>query len=193
MSAKYVRHLAAFVFVFTCCIAAAEPKHNDQQTPAASVLNKPGRSEAEVVQLPKVDPKECEEMAKKLAAITTEEKPLTAPRSIMLCSAASCMRLSDKNRKYSSSFTLHADLKAKIVELQHIKEADKELGTEREVYSFFINSGEHTEKILACFGNKSLKAEVVVQSFVKIPVEDDFHLKFRINLAKLEVVQPVAE
>jgi hypothetical protein len=193
MGAKSVRHLAAFVLVLVCCVAVAEPKHKGGETPSGSVLKEPVRSEVPVAQLPQVDPKECEELAEKLAGITTEEKILKAARGIMLCSDASCMRLSDKNRKYTSTFTLHANLKAKRVELRHVKEADKELGTDKVTYSFYIESGEHTEKLLACFGNKALKATVVVQSFVKVPTEVDSHLKFRANVSKLEVVEPVAE
>lgn len=192
MSAKYVRHLAAFMLLFACCVVADKPKHKVGDTPNSPKLKNAVRSEVEVPALPKVDPRECAKLAEKLTRINTEEKPVKGT-GVMLCSEASCMRLTDKARKYKSTFVMHADLKAKTIELRHVKEADKELGTPKAIYSFFVESAEDTEKIMACFGNKPLTGTVVVQSFVRTPTEGDTHLKFRANVLNLEVTQPVAE
>lgn len=196
MGAKWVRHLAALVVVFECCIASvavAAPRHQDDVTGTVSGSGtKSGRSTAHVAQLPKVEPKECEKLAQKLTQFKTEEKSVKGT-GVMLCSEASCMRLTDKIRKYSSTFVMHADLKEKTIELRHVKEADKELGTPKTTYSFYVHTGEDTEKIIACFGDKPLKGAVVVQSFVKTPMEGDTHLKFRANVLNLEVTPPVAE
>jgi hypothetical protein len=199
MGTKCVRQLAAFVVVFACCIesyAAEPPKrmHKDGQASSTSLAKKTAdHPEVDVAQAAPVDPAKCKQLAEKLTQIKTEEKTLKDGPRIMLCTQASCVRLSDKFRKYRSTFTLHADLKAKTIELRHVKEADREAETPKVTYSFFVDSGEDTEAFLACFGNKPLKATVVVQSFVKVPGEDDAHLKFRANVLDLEASPPAAE
>lgn len=198
MGTKCVRQLAAFVVVFAYCIAASAvepPKrmHKGGQATSSSLAKKTAdHPEVDVAQAAPVDPAKCKELAEKLTQIQTEEKTVKG-NGVMLCSEASCMRLTDKNRKYKSTFTLHADLKEKTIELRHVKEEDKELGTPKATYSFYVQSGEHTEMLLACFGNKPLTGTVVVQSFVRLPTEGDTHLKFRANVQNLEVTQPVAE
>ena len=186
MGTKCVRQLAAFVVVFACCVAVAEPKRKHTGGQASSA-----HPEIEVAELPPVDASKCQELAEKLKEFKADEKTLKDGPRITLCSEAGCMRLNDKFRTYKSTFTLHADLKEKTIELRHVKEADKEAETSKVTYSFFVNSGEDTEQLLACFGNKPLKGTVVVQSFVKVPGEEDAHLKFRANVLNLEVVPPV--
>jgi|GEM_PF-4468092 len=190
MGTKCVRQLAAFIVLFTCCGAVADT-HGEGTATGVSKANGT-HPDLQVAELPPVEPKKCQELAQKLTTFKTEEKSLKEAR-VMLCSEASCMRLTDKIRKYTSTFTLHADLKAKTVELRHVKEADKEVGTPKATYSFFVESGDDTEKLLSCFGNKALKGTVVVQSFVKVPTEGDPHLKFRANVLSLEPVEPLGE
>lgn len=192
MGMKCVRQLAAFIVLFTCCAAAADDasKKGPHSVPETQ---KELHAEVAVPQNRPYSPSQCEDLLKELFNIKTEEKTLKEARGIMLCSEASCMRLSDKFRTYKSTFTLHADLKAKTIELRHVKEEDKELGTPKAIYSFYVNTGEKTEGLSSCFGNKPLKGTVVVQSFDKVPAEDDVHLKFRANVLNLEVVPPVTE
>jgi hypothetical protein len=97
------------------------------------------------LRFPRYFPENARNYAEKLTRINTEEKPVKGTGA-MLCSEASCMRLTDKARKYKSTFVMHADLKAKTIELRHVTEADKELGNSQKPFTVSLSSLLRTQK-----------------------------------------------